>query len=206
MQIVEAQRATIINLPLMLCGAVNQCLTGFFSTAGGEFFQTMKNVIQGAKQRKKTSHNAEHYPANQRATDFNMIQQRTLLSVAVKSMPELTPRVYDSVKNAFGKRAKVLRVFLHETHQRPEHEKPLLWTNTPNGGQQYVYLDSEEDIILRAWTGTHFGTTTPRASSCADMARARLVTMIAAGEPLGEWTSDTCTLLLPDLNVGTADE
>lgn len=49
MQIVEAQRTTIINLPLMLGGAVNQCLTGFFATAGGGFFQTMKNVIQGAR-------------------------------------------------------------------------------------------------------------------------------------------------------------
>lgn len=122
-------------------------------------------------------------------------------------MPELTPRVYDSVRNAFGKRAKVLRVF-HESsnNNRARNEKPLLWTNIPNGGQQYVYLDSEEDILLRAWAGTHFGTSQPRASSCADMARARLVTMIAAGEPLGEWTSDTCTLLLPDLSVGTADE
>jgi len=194
------------TIKLSFCSWIRQSLDGYFSTQLG-FFDTLKSVIQGSKQRKKTSHNAALYPADQRATDFEMVSQLTLLKVAVEQMPTLTPRVYESVKNAYGKRAKCLRMFLlQEQHQTSEQKKPLLWTNTPNGGQQYVYLECEKDILIRAWSGTHFGRTTPRASSCAEMARNRLDELNAGGLPLGEWTSDTCTLLLPDLSSGRADE
>lgn len=159
---IEDQKKIWLNMKLSFCGWMQQSLEGYFSTNQNGFFQTLKNVIQGAKQRKKATHNALLYPADQRATDRDMVFQLTLLSVALELMPELTPRVYDHVKNAYGKRA-------------------LMWTNVPNGGQQYVYLNSERDILIRAWTDTHFGRT-------------------ASGLPLGEWTSDTCTLLLPDLS------
>ena len=194
-------------LQVSFCGWMRQSLDGYFSTNQQGFFQTLKNVIQGAKQRKKSSHNALLYPHNQRASDREMIFSLTLLSVALELMPELTPRVYDQVKNAYGKRAKVLRTFLHSQGARSSTaEKPLLWTNVPNGGQQYVYLTSEKDILVRAWTGTHFGTMVPRARSCVEMARARLDELMASGLPLGEWTSDSCSLLIPDLSSGPADE
>jgi hypothetical protein len=204
------------TVKLSLCGWMRQSLDGYFSTQGEGFFQTLKNVIQGSKQRRKTSHNALSYPCDQRATDRDMIFQLTLLSVALELMPELTPRVYDHVKNAYGKRAKILRIFLHQSElqegggggsrRMSESEKPLMWTNAPNGGQQYVYLTTERDILSKAWTDIHFGYSQRRPHSCADMARTRLNALKVAGIPLGEWTSDTCTLLLPDLSKGSVDE
>lgn len=192
------------NLPLQLAGTINGTLNGFFST-GNKFFQYLGDFIQGKKQRKKASHNARMFPHDQRATDRDMVFQLTLLKVALELSPDLTPRVYDFVKNAYGKRAKCLRTFLHAQGSRPMTEKPLMWTNIPNGGQQYVYLESEKDILTRAWTDVLFGATKRRAASCQDMAAAKLLALVADGLPLGEWTSDTCTLLLPDLS-GRADE
>lgn len=175
-----AQAQFLSTMKVNFCGWMEQSLTGFFSTQTN-FFKILKDVMQGAKQRMQ-----------------EMIAQLTLLKVAKELMPTLTPCVYDHVKNAYGKRAKVYRMFLHSQGEGPL--KPLLWTNTPNGGQQYVYLESEKRILERAWTGTHFGHTPRRDHSCAEMARTRLDQLIAAGLPLGEWTSDTCTLLLPNLS------
>lgn len=205
---IEESQSTMMmklgNLPLQIAGIVNGSLNGFFAT-GNKFFQYLGDFIQGKKQRKKRSHNARLYPDDQRATDRDMIFQLNLLRVALELSPDLTPRVYDFVKNAYGKRAKCLRTFMHaENMRRSPQEKPLMWTNVPNGGQQYVYLESEKDILRRAWTGVVFGRTRRRAQSCQDMAAAKRRALVAAGTPLGEWTSDTCTLL-PDLS-GRADE
>ena len=79
-------------------------------------------------------------------------------------------------------------------------EKPLLWTNTANGGRQYFYMRSEEDILKRAWEGTHFGATPPRAKSCAQMAQEKLCELLTKGVPLGEWTANSADLLFPDLS------
>lgn len=162
--------------------------------------------------KRRTTHDPALYPAAQRATDRDEVLKLELLTVALQLYPDLTPAVYASVKNAYGKRAKCFRSFLYglteETlaRQYPEvvsrippreqRRRPLLWTNVAGGGQQYRYLDTERWILERAWHGTHFGTTSrPRATSCADMASAKRAELLAAGLRLGEWTSDACSLV-----------
>jgi prophage antirepressor-like protein len=180
-------RVAIGNWKIIVNGAVSQGLHGFFiGQQPTGFFNTLKNVIQGSKQRKKTTADVIHFPSTQRATERELLLQRTLMASALSQFPELTPRVFDSVKNAFGRRAKILRVFLATSAS-----KPFLWTNSPSGGQQYVYLISEEDILRRAWTGTVFGNSPLRQWSCEDKARMRLNELQTSGEPLGDWTSDS---------------
>jgi hypothetical protein len=198
-------------------------LEGFFRTNNG-FFGHLMTFIQGSKQKRKKTHNAENFPAEQRVSDQTAnTELTTLLHVAMSEMPDLTPKVYEHVKNAFGKRCKCLRVFVHSLSARrplamlpngssppnvPDYlvEKPLHWTNVVNGGQQYVYLRSEEDLIRRAWNETVFGTTRRRPKSCAEMAREKLEAPKAAQLPLGEWTSDVATLHTVDVFSGCKNE
>lgn len=198
----EQTNTAIANLRLFFCGAIASALSGFFRANGTGFFKGLFDFIQGNKQKRRTTHDPAMYPAEQRATDKDEVLKLEMLQVALELSPDLGPVAYAAVRNAFGKRAKHLRVFLYDA--APMH-RALLWRNSPGGGQQYMYLTSERDILVRAWTGTHFGKSPPRAASCSDMAAARRAELLAAGAALGEWTSDSCSLL-PNLFEGHPDE
>lgn len=201
----EHQTSLLAALPIKLCGAVKKGLSGFFATEGGSFSSLIENFTQKQHDvEDNAKDDTEDYPEDQRATGKDLLVEETLLKVALSLTPWLTPTIYASVMNAYGKRAKCLRVSLHACGKRrpsDPSEKPLRWTNTPNGGRQYVYLPSEKDIMKRAWKDWHFGVASPRVKSCAEMAKDKQSELWIKGIPLGEWTTSSVDLLLPDLSA-----